>query len=188
MPRSGDEARRRLQRAALDLYGERGFDATTAAEIAASAGVTERTFFRHFADKREVLFEGESALCEALVSAVRGVSDGAPPLAILRRAFRTAAAPVLEADRRASEARHRVISASAALRERELAKGGALRSALVEALVARGLDRRVARLATEISWVAWAQAIDDWLGDPASSLTAELERQFDDLVAIASSG
>ena len=58
------------EQAALELYGERGFEQTTVAEIAERAGLTERTFFRHFADKREVLFAGSSALQELLVSAV----------------------------------------------------------------------------------------------------------------------
>ena len=62
MPRSGDEARRRLQQATLELFQQKGFDATTAAEIAERAGVTERTFFRHFADKREALFDGEGGI------------------------------------------------------------------------------------------------------------------------------
>ena len=70
MPRDGEKVRRLLQRAALELYGERGYEETTAAEIAAKAGVTERTFFRHFADKREVLFDGETALADVLSRAV----------------------------------------------------------------------------------------------------------------------
>ena len=70
MPRSGDDARRRLQQAALELFRERGYEATTTAEIAARAGVTERTFFRHFADKREVLFEGPEILNRSLTAAI----------------------------------------------------------------------------------------------------------------------
>lgn len=70
MPRSGAEARSRLKQAALELYRENGFDKTTTAEIAARAGVTERTFFRHFPDKREVLFDGEADLREDLTKSV----------------------------------------------------------------------------------------------------------------------
>jgi AcrR family transcriptional regulator len=90
MPRSGEKVRRRLQQAALELYGERGYDQTTAAEIAAKAGVTERTFFRHFADKREVLFDGETLLSEVLTSAVRDAPVGFGPWDTLFRAFRSA--------------------------------------------------------------------------------------------------
>ena len=75
MGRWEPDARGRLMQAALELYGERGFEQTTVAEIAQRAGLTERTFFRHFADKREVLFSGEvddlvlSALADARPSA-----------------------------------------------------------------------------------------------------------------------
>src|ERR1700684_3795506 len=71
MPRSGKDGRRRLRAAALELYRDRGSDHTTTAEIAAKAGVTERTFFRHFPDKREVLFDGDAAFTEAVTMAVR---------------------------------------------------------------------------------------------------------------------
>src|ERR1700761_4686570 len=87
MPRSGDDARRRLRDAALELVLERGYEATTAAEIAARAGVTERTFFRHFPDKREALFDGEEALRDALVDAVIAAPADLEPLGALRVAF-----------------------------------------------------------------------------------------------------
>ncbi|MFC8797878.1 TetR/AcrR family transcriptional regulator [Promicromonospora sp. NPDC057138] len=185
MPRSGEDARRRLQQAALDLYAERGFDATTTAEIAARAGVTERTYFRHFADKREVLFDGEAALQAALAAAVSSAPDDAPPLAVLRRAFR-AAVPTLEAARTVTEARHRVISASPALRERDLAKRQSLKSTLAAALEDRGLPGRVARLAADVGLVAWAEVVDRWLDDPSASLEALLTREFDDLAGLMS--
>ena len=75
MGRWEPNARGRLEQAAMELYLERGFDQTTVAEIAERAGLTERTFFRHFADKREVLFAGAGALQELLVSAVAGAPD-----------------------------------------------------------------------------------------------------------------
>src|ERR1700731_4121568 len=79
MARWEPDSRGRLEQAALALYGERGFEQTTGAEIAARAGLTERTFFRHFADKREVLFGG-GELQELLVSAVAGAPDSAAPM------------------------------------------------------------------------------------------------------------
>src|SRR3954454_15049082 len=91
VPRSGAEARRRLRQASLELYQERGFDQTTAAEIAARAGVNERTFFRHFPDKREVLFDGEADLRAALMQAVADVPDGLEPFEVLLCAFRQSA-------------------------------------------------------------------------------------------------
>ena len=82
----------RLQEAALALYAEHGFDQTTAAEIAERAGVTERTFFRHFADKREVLFGGSAELKERLVSAVAGAPAEAGALDAVAAGLDAAAA------------------------------------------------------------------------------------------------
>src|ERR1700690_3375554 len=109
MPRNGAAARLRLQQAALELYGERGYDETTTAEIAARAGVTERTYFRHFADKREVLFGGEAPLRDALAQALAGLPASVAPLEAVLQALRSLV-PVLEDDRALSELRHRVIS------------------------------------------------------------------------------
>src|SRR5215472_3630839 len=80
MGRWEPDARGRLERAALELYGERGFEQTTVAEIAGRAGLTERTFFRHFADKREVLFAGSAALRDLIVNAVTSAPASATPI------------------------------------------------------------------------------------------------------------
>src|SRR5271170_2762589 len=82
----------RLQEAALDLYSERGFDQTTAAQIAARAGLTERTFFRHFADKREVLFGGSALLQERIVAGVAGAPPESGALNAVDRGLAAAAA------------------------------------------------------------------------------------------------
>jgi AcrR family transcriptional regulator len=79
MPRDGENVRKRLQCSALELFRERGYEDTTAAQIAAKAGVTERTFFRHFPDKREVLFNGDIAFTEAVTTAVRGAPKALGP-------------------------------------------------------------------------------------------------------------
>src|ERR1700735_4378921 len=92
------DVRLRLRRAALELYAERGFDRTTAADIAALAGVTERTYFPHFPDKREVLFAGEAEMRAALVDAVSSAPAGLPPLPALLEAF-LSVAPLLERDK-----------------------------------------------------------------------------------------
>src|SRR4051812_12339952 len=80
MARWEPDGRSRLEQAALELYGEHGFENTTVAEIAARAGLTERTFFRHFADKREVLFSGAAALQEMLETAVADAPASASPM------------------------------------------------------------------------------------------------------------
>src|SRR5580704_11732687 len=97
MSRWEPNSRGRLQEAALALYTERGFDQTTAAEIAARAGLTERTFFRHFADKREVLFGGSALLQERIVSGVAGAPAGCTPLEAVAHGLDAAAVLLGEA-------------------------------------------------------------------------------------------
>lgn len=180
MPRSGAEARRRLQQAALELYGERGFDRTTTAEIAARAGLNERTYFRHFADKREVLFDGEAELRDTMTKAVAEAPGGLTPFAMLRQAFGKAGR-ILEENRPFSEPRVAIIAATPALRERELAKHASLAEALAEALQERDVPARVARLAAHTGWAAFHHAASEWLDDPAPGLEAHLTRAFADL-------
>src|SRR3954454_21225053 len=129
----------RLERAALALYGERGFDNTTVAEIAQRAGVTERTFFRHFADKREVLFppEGAQHLQELLVGAVATAPVSMALIDVVAAGLEAAAAP-LQARRDWARQRAAIIAANPELRERELIKLTAWSAALADALQRRG--------------------------------------------------
>jgi AcrR family transcriptional regulator len=168
----------------LELYQERGFDQTTAAEIAARAGVNERTFFRHFPDKREVLFDGEADLRAALMQAVAEAPDGLEPFGVLLCAFRKSAQN-LENNRPFSEPRWKVIAATPALRERELAKHAWLTDAVAEALRQRGVDDGSAGLAARTGWAAYQHAVQAWIDDPAPSLDAHLLRAFDDLRALS---
>lgn len=184
MPRSGAEARDRLEQAALELYSNRGYDQTTTAEIAARAGVTERTFFRHFADKREVLFNVESSMQEALARALVDVSDSVSPMAAVLQAFRSMV-PVLEDNRPLAQARHRVIAATPALREREMAKEAALSVVVADALRARGLPDWRATLLAQVGTAALGHAIHTWLGDPSSDIDALMVRAFADLRALS---
>jgi len=184
VPRSGAEARRRLQQAALELYQERGYERTTAAEIAARAGVNERTFFRHFPDKREVLFDREADLRTALTEAVAAAPDGLGPFEMLFEAFRRGGR-ILAENRPFAAPRLAVIAATPALRERELAKHAALIEALAEALRARGVDRRLARLAAQTGWATFEHALEDWLDDSTEGLDERLRRAFDDLYSLS---
>ncbi len=184
MPRSGAEARRRLQQAALELYRERGFDQTTTAEIAARAGVNERTFFRHFPDKREVLFDGEADLRAALMQEVADAPNGLRPLDVLLCAFRKAGR-ILEDNRPFSEPRLKIIAVTPALRERDLAKAASLTEAVTEALRQRGVPDRLASLAAHTGWATFHQAAQAWIDDPSQSLDAHLIRAFDDLRALS---
>lgn len=180
MPRSGERVRKLLQAAALDLYRERGYDATTTADIAARAGVNHRTFFRHFPDKREVLFDGETVLREQLVDGVRQASENAGPLEALRHAFQ-AVFPLFEANRSFAEPRAAVIQTHASLRERAGAKQTALTNALATALTERGTPERSAALAAEVGMAAFTQATNAWLSDPSQHLDTYLHQAFQEL-------
>ncbi|WP_329166590.1 TetR/AcrR family transcriptional regulator [Streptomyces sp. NBC_01387] len=180
MPRSGAEARSRLKQAALELYQERGFDRTTTAEIAARAGVNERTFFRHFPDKREVLFDGEADLRAALTQEIADAPDGLQPLGVLLCAFRKAGR-VLEDNRPFAEPRLAVIARTPVLRERDLAKGAALTEAVAEALRLRHVPDRLADLAARTGWATFHHAAQAWIADSARSLDAHVLQAFDDL-------
>lgn len=181
------DARLRLQRAAVELFGERGYDGTTAAEIAARAGVTERTFFRHFPDKREVLFDGQAVLVEVLAASIAGAPAALDPLDALFRAFRSAV-PLLEGNRPFSEPRQAVISATPTLRERELAKLDALADALARALEARGVGELQAALAARAGLAAFAQATTAWLAAPGPGLAERLEAAERGLRALVQGG
>src|ERR1700733_10318974 len=125
MTRWQPDARGRLVKAAIDLYGERGFDNTTVADIAERAGLTRRTFFRYFADKREVLFSGSERLQQTMVDAL----TGAPATA----AAMEATVGFFADNREFARQRVSVITANADLRERELIKFATLSAALADA-------------------------------------------------------
>lgn len=177
MPRSGDAVRQRLQQAALELFSERGFDSTTAHDIASRAGVTQRTFFRHFDDKREVFFDGEAELRELLTRALAAVPGGVRPLPALKAAFHDVV-PLLMRNRPVTEPRARVIAETPALRERSLIKTAVLAEALTDALRSRGVDDRLATLCAQVGMDTFAAATQHWLQDPSVGLHEELDRVF----------
>jgi len=178
-----DDVRVRLQRRALELFRERGYDQTTAAEIAARAGVTERTFFRHFPDKREVLFDGEAKLRVALTASIADAPAGLGPLDTLFRAFRSLQ-PMIEDNRPFSKPRHELISNTPALHERELAKMAALADALAAALKARGVADLRAVLAARTGMAAFVHATISWLDDPVLGLGERLDLAHCELQAL----
>ena len=187
MPRSGEDARRRLRQAALELFGERGYEATTAAEIAARAGVTERTFFRHFADKREALFDGEEAFRNALSDAVLAAPEGLDPMSALRFAFGSVE-QVLADNRAFSGPRAILVARTPALQERVLTKTAGLIDALAAALRRRGVETGVASLAAQVGMAAFNHAAAAWFEDPAPGLKAHLARSFDAVRGLSSRG
>ena len=175
MSRWKPDARGRLEKAAMELYNDKGFDATTVAEIAARAEVTVRTFYRHFVDKREVLFQ-PNALADVLARATATAADALAPLEVITHAL-TEAAPVFEERAELVRQRQAVIAANPELQERELAKQASLVSALDRALRERGLDATTAALAAEIGIAAFKVAFERWIDDPDQHTLAQHIRQ-----------
>lgn len=180
MPRSGAEARTRLREAALELYLDHGYDATTTAQIAARAGVTERTYFRHFADKREVLFDGEGELRDVMVTAIAGASAGDTPLTVVIAAY-VAAVPLFVKGRPIAIRRAEVIAVTPSLQERAHAKTAALRDAVITALVERGIPEPTARLAAQVGAAAFERASRAWYPDASQDLAALIARAADEV-------
>lgn len=175
MGRWQPDAQGRLEQAALDLYVERGFDQTTVADIAARAGLTERTFFRHFTDKREVLFRGNE-LADALASAVDEAPASASPLDAVATAFESTSDFFAE---RRPHARRRqtVIDANPSLQERELSKLASMSSSIGAALRRRGVSEPAASLVAESGIAVFKVAFERWLADAADRSLADHVRE-----------
>lgn len=180
-------ARGRLEQAALELYVEQGFEQTTVAEIARRAGLTERTFFRYFADKREVLFWGAGSLREILVSSVASAPDSLAPIDAIVAAL-VAAAPVFQERREYARRRHVVIAANAGLQERELIKLASLSAALADALRRRGVRDPSASLTAEVGIAIFKIAFERWVDETGEEDLAQLIREsLDELKAVTAS-
>lgn len=164
-----------MQRAALELYSERGFEQTTVADIAERAGVTERTFFRHFADKREVLFDGSAALQQAVVDAIADAPDDASPVDVATAGM-LACAGVLDAHRDYPRRRAQVIADNQDLQERELLKMATLSTAVSAALRDRGVAALAADLAAEVGVTIFKVGFDRWVGGDDGADLAECMR------------
>jgi AcrR family transcriptional regulator len=164
----------RLAAAAMGLYAEQGFERTTVAEIAERAGVTERTFFRYFADKREVVFSGQERFLAAFTDALRDVPVDLPPMEAVAAAV--VAVGAFFDDREHSLQRDAIIAENPALREREAYKMILVAAALRAELVARGTTPLAAAVAAEAGVAAFRLAFERWLVDGETRDMAELSR------------
>jgi AcrR family transcriptional regulator len=186
MSRWEPNAQGRLVEAALELYRERGFDQTTVAEIAARAGLTERTFFRHFADKREVLFSGSEALQALVVDTLAAAHASAAPIDAVAAALEAAGAMIEERtghDR--ARLRHAVIGTHAELRERELIKLASIASAIADALRRRGVKDPAAGLAAEAGIAVFKIAFERWVeGNGRRDFAQHLRESIEALRAV----
>ena len=158
------DARERLETAALQLFVERGYDQTTVAQIADRAGLNRATFFRHFADKREVLFGGEDVLAGLFAEGIRAASADATLTGCLQAAFGAAEAAMTPQQRAKAAQRVLVVAANSELQERGLLKHARIARSIEAALRARGLDELTARLGAEVGMLAFTIAVERWMG------------------------
>ena len=184
MGRWQPDARGRLEQAALALYDERGYDATTVADIAERAGLTKRTYFRYFADKREVLFGGSAQLEELLVHGVEEAPPAASPLDAVVAALE-ATGPLFAERREHAIRRQAIVDAHSELQERELIKLASLARAIAGALRRRGVPDPTATIAAETGITVFKVAFERWVapgGDP--DLAAVIRTSLDGLRAV----
>lgn len=164
MARWEPNARERLEEAALKLFEEKGFDHTTVEQIAARAGLTERTFFRYFKDKQEVLFAGSDELAKFAATYMQAVPARLTPIEVIGAGLE-AIVPHFPTDRAKVRARRKLIAAHSELREREILKLTTMAASATGALEARGVDHLAARLAAEAGIAVFKVAYEAWLDD-----------------------
>ncbi|GCD95883.1 TetR/AcrR family transcriptional regulator [Embleya hyalina] len=177
MARWQPHASERLVVAALELFEERGYENTTVIQIAERAGLTKSTFFRHFPDKREVLFGG-GAVSGLLVEGIDAAPAGAGPLEAVAHALEVIGAEVFTSDRREFGARRSAaIAANPELREREALKGLRVTASMTDALKRRGVPDLAARVAAELGALAWKIAYERWTDAANGDTFGELARR-----------
>lgn len=166
MARWEPDARGRLEKAAMELFQERGYARTTVEDIAAHAGLTERTFFRYFADKREVLFSGSKDLEKTIVAHIEAAPADASPLEVVAGAFEAAAAALEELrDVHFVRVRYALVVKHAEIQERELIKLATLAAAVTKALHARRVPEPAASLAAEAGVAVFKVGFERWVNE-----------------------
>src|ERR1700677_753302 len=187
MARWEPDARGRLEKAAMELFQERGYVETTVLEIAASAGLTERTFFRYFADKREVLFSGAKELEKGIVDRIESAPREATPFRAVAAAFEAAGAELQDRrDLHFVRARYALVTKHADIQERELIKLASLAAAVTKALHTRGVSEPAASLAAEAGIAVFKIGFERWVtGKRPQRLAAHIRAAVDALRAVA---
>ncbi|SDW41251.1 transcriptional regulator, TetR family [Amycolatopsis xylanica] len=183
-------ARERLVVAAVDLFTEQGYDATTVAQIAERAGVTKSTFFRHFPDKRELLVAGQETLCRLLTEGIAEAPDGTSPLDAVAAGLVRASTAIGPVSREIAPRLKAAVAASTELQERDALKSVSLAAAMSAALVARGVPDPTAALAGELGVLAFKRGYLEWSsGDRVAEdgFAACLLKALDELRAASAS-
>ena len=168
--------RAQIVAATIETIAELGYAQTSFARIAERAGLTERTFFRHFADKREVLFAGQERLLEIYTATIDAAPGTATPMELVEAAL-LAVTPVFDQRRDLSRQRHAVISAHPELQERELLKRASMAAAIAAALRQRGVPEPTASLAAEAGAITFKTAYARWVTDPGAPDLPQLIRE-----------
>jgi AcrR family transcriptional regulator len=176
-------ARERLVVAAVDLFTDQGYDATTVAQIAERAGVTKSTFFRHFPDKRELLVAGQESLCQLLAEGIAEAPATATPLAAVEAGLVRASSMMGPLNRDLGPRLKAAIAASAELQERDALKSVSLAAAMTTALVARGVPDTTAALAGELGVLAFRRGYVAWSDSGDDDLAPHTLKALDDLRA-----
>jgi AcrR family transcriptional regulator len=172
----------------MQLFEEQGFAATTVPEIAARAGLTTRTFFRHYADKREVLFAYQQELPDVVAEVLAGAPAAMSPMEVISTGLRTLAVERFEEQRPHFVAHRDVVRSDAGLQERELWKRAVLSEAMREGFLARGADELTATLVAELGVTAFSVATARWLDDDSGRpLVVHMEETLAQLAALGAS-
>jgi AcrR family transcriptional regulator len=177
MGRWEPNGRERLVLAALDLFAEQGYDSTTVAQIAERAGLTKTTFFRHFPDKREVLFVGQPVHSRLLVDAITDAPADATPMEAVAAALDAVTASFVPEQRAFGPRLLKVVAANRELRERSAFKRYGLAEAVAQALRLRGVEERTATVAAELGMLAFHDAFARWTEPPHERTFTELARE-----------
>ncbi|MBB5918045.1 AcrR family transcriptional regulator [Nocardia transvalensis] len=165
-------ARERLVLAAVDLFTEQGYDATTVAQIAERAGVTKSTFFRYFPDKRELLVAGQQTLSQLLTDGIAEAPENATPLEAVAAGLERASTAMGPMNRELGPRLTAAIAANVELQERDALKSVGLAAAMTEALAARGVPDPTAHLAAELGVLAFKRGYEAWLSAPPETTLA----------------
>lgn len=178
MSRWQPDARGRLERAAIELFLSKGFPDTTVPEIADRAGLTTRTFFRHFSDKREVLFGAEAELPGVVSGVLADAPSDLTPLGLVEFGLTRVAASRFDGLRDFLRARRSIIVTDVGLQERELRKNAALGDVIRESLASRGYDTLAGSIAARIAVAVFTLSLDRWLDGDDESLETLVAEAF----------
>lgn len=190
MGRWDPDARGRLERAALELFAEQGFAGTTVPQITERAGLTTRTFFRYFADKREVLFSGEEEMSAAFAEIIRSAPAGLSPMQQIHYGLEQAAATIFQSRFEDMRAWRAIVASDDSLRERALRKQELTTEAAVTALRERGFAEHIAEMIARLSNLLLQAAVGRWVAQPVAErpLVGFVHEVFGELSAVAGVG